>query len=105
MTIYGREVHFLLTVGAQYAIQKLSKTDRYLQTVGAAVILSQNYEDRMKQEDDSYVKRPLTVEEVQTLTEKEFSLLCEELEKAIKDGSERTVEVEENKKNETRTSS
>lgn len=100
MTIFGREVHFFMSTGAVYDLQKLGEKDNYMQSVAAMVLFSQAYEHRKWLADHSYEEKPLTVDEVRALSKSELDQLSRELADAVKDGEERTVEVEEDKKKE-----
>lgn len=105
MTIYGREVGFYFSVGAKVAISNLdSDTSPYLRTAAAMAILSEQHEKRQAFIDPTYKGRPLTLDEVLSLSSEQFEELCAEMNKAIEEDGKVSVEVE-TKKNEETTSS
>lgn len=101
MQIFGKDVHFFLSVGARFSISKLSDSlGNYLKTAGAMAIMSEAYEERKRLEDPEYKPNPVTIDEIQALTDEEFRQLCEEFDAAVEAGNKRTVEAEEDKKKE-----
>ena len=65
MNIFGKEVHFLFSVGAKIAIGMLDeKHSLYARTIATAVIMSEQYENRKALEEPGYEKHPLTFEEL-----------------------------------------
>lgn len=106
MNIFGKEIHFLFTVGAKIAIGMLDeKHSLYTRTIATAVIMSEQYENRKALEEPGYVKNPLTFEEAQSLSEEEFDAMCKEMNEAFEKGGLRSVEAEEDKKKEAGESS
>lgn len=106
MNIFGKEVHFLFSVGAKIAIGMLGEEHTlYARTIATAVIMSEQYEIRKALEEPGYVKNPLTFEEAQSLSEEEFDAMCKEMNEAFEKGGLRSVETEEDKKKEAGTSS
>lgn len=106
MNIFGKEVHFLFSVGAKIAIGMLDeKHSLYARTIATAVIMSEQYENRKALEEPGYEKHPLTFEEAQSLSEEEFDAMCKEMNEAFEKGGLRSVEAEEDKKKEAGASS
>lgn len=106
MEIYGRKIGLLFSVGAKYEIGSLDKgLDNMMRTVQTAVIMSRAYEKAQKFKDPAHVERPLTKDEVMTLSDEEFAHLCDELTVAFEYGNNVTVEVESKKKEEEAPSS
>lgn len=115
MKVHGREVKFLRTVWAVNEVakacpmndigrimEKLKTKDTVeLNEMWATFIcaLNSGYEMAQKYEDKDYKPNPLTVDELYTLPEDEFSALIREATEAWY-GDKITVEVEESKKNE-----
>lgn len=101
MKIYNREVHFFFSVGAKDALSRLdSDVSPFIRTAAAMAILSEQYEKRKHFEDPSYKGRPLTMDEALSLTSEQFEELCGEMNEAIEEGTQVSVEVAESKKNE-----
>lgn len=101
MEIFGKNVHFLFSVGAKIAIGGLSgDLSMHMRTIAAMVIMSEQYENRRALEEPGYEKNPLTFEEAQSLTTDEFEAMCAEMNKAFEEGGLREVEAEEDKKKE-----
>lgn len=101
MNVLGKEVNLFLSVGAFNQITSLpDNTSNFMKNAATIAIMSQAYEDRRHAEDQKYVSNPITLSEVLALSKSEFEALVKEMEKAIKEGLERTVEVEEDKKKE-----
>lgn len=115
MKVHGREVKFLRTVWAVNEVAKACpmndigrimeklKTESTveLNEMWATFICALNggYEMAHKFEDKDYKPNPLTIEELYTLSEEDFSALIREATEAWY-GDKITVEVEESKKNE-----
>lgn len=115
MKVHGREVKFLRTVWAVNEVAKVcpmndigrimeklkTKSTVELNETWAIFICALNggYEMAQKYEDKDYKPNPLTVDELYTLPEDEFSALIREATEAWY-GDKITVEVEESKKNE-----
>lgn len=115
MKVHGREVKFLRTVWAVNEVAKVcpmndigrimeklkTKDTVELNEMWATFICALNggYEMAQKFEDKDYKPNPLTVEELYTLSEEDFSALIREATEAWY-GDKITVEVEESKKNE-----
>lgn len=113
MLIHGREVHFLLTVGATKKIARLcpdndiqnislifeaKDTDKMIDTLAAlAEAMSEGYEKQQKYINPSYEPQPLTQEEVLSLTINELSDLQNELMNEIGAGMETEVDAEPEK--------
>lgn len=112
MIVHGREVKFLRTVWAvneiskvcpQHNIGRFNETLKEESTIAVndtwatfIVALNTGYEMAQKFEDKDYQPNPLTVEEVYSLHEKEFTALISEAMRAWF-GDAVTVEVEESK--------
>lgn len=113
MLIHGREVHFLLTVGATKKIARLcpdndiqnislvfeaKDTDKMIDTLAAlAEAMSEGYEKQQKYINPSYEPQPLTQEEVLSLTINELSDLQNELMNEIGAGMATDVDAEPEK--------
>lgn len=113
MLIHGREVHFLLTVGATKKIARLcpdndiqnislvfeaKETDKMIDTLAAlAEAMSEGYEKQQKYINPSYKPQPLTQEEVLSLTINELSDLQNELMNEIGAGMATDVDAEPEK--------
>lgn len=113
MLIHGREVHFLLTVGATKKIARLcpdndiqnislifeaKDTDKMIDTLAAlAEAMSEGYEKQQKYINPSYEPQPLTQEEVLSLTINELSDLQNELMNEIGAGMATEVDAEPEK--------
>lgn len=117
MLIHGREVKFLLTVGASCEIaemcpqgdmkrlgelmnpEKLSD----MQRVNAQIVCAMNrgYEAAREFEQPGYEARPITMHELMTLPPAVFNALVQEAFSTFTAGTKTTVEVEPDKKNET----
>jgi hypothetical protein len=113
MLIHGREVHFLLTVGATKKIARLcpdndiqnislifeaKDTDKMIDTLAAlAETMSEGYEKQQKYINPSYKPQPLTQEEVLSLTINELSDLQNELMNEIGAGMATDVDAEPEK--------
>lgn len=113
MKIHGREVGFLLTVGASAEIAKLCPKndisrlgelfgDDYVASIDVVskivVALNKGHEMAKSFETQGYQPRPLTHEELMTLTTPQLMELQREAMAAFKTDSETTVEVEAPKK-------
>lgn len=110
MLIHGREIHFLLTVGATRKIARLcpdndiqnislifeaKDTDKMIDVLATlSQAMSEGYESQKKYLDPSYEPHPLTIEEVMTLTIQELTSLQEELMKEIGVGMEVEIKAE-----------
>lgn len=105
MEIYGKEVNFFLSVWAIDQISKLDNKDSFTKNAATMAILSQAYEDRREAEEKGYKANPITFKQILSLKRSEFNALIPEMEKAIEEGLERTVEAEEDKKKEGEASS
>lgn len=115
MKVHGREVKFLRTVWAVNEVAKVcpmndigrimeklkTKSTVELNETWAVFICALNggYEMAQKYEDKDYKPNPLTIDELYTLPEDEFSALIREATEAWY-GDKITVEVEESKKKE-----
>lgn len=115
MKVHGREVKFLRTVWAVNEVAKVcpmndigrimeklkTKSTVELNETWAVFICALNggYEMAQKYEDKDYKPNPLTVEELYSLSEEDFTALIREATEAWY-GDKITVEVEESKKNE-----
>lgn len=113
MFIHGRDVHFLLTVGATKKIARLcpdndiqnislvfeaKDTDKMIDTLAAlAEAMSEGYEKQQKYINPSYKPQPLTQEEVLSLTINELSDLQNELMNEIGAGMATDVDAEPEK--------
>lgn len=113
MLIHGREVHFLLTVGATKKIARLcpdndiqnislifeaKDTDKMIDTLAAlSEAMSEGYEKQQKYINPSYEPQPLTQEEVLSLTINELSDLQNELMNEIGAGMATEVDAEPEK--------
>lgn len=113
MLIHGREVHFLLTVGATKKIARLcpdndiqnislifeaKDTDKMIDTLAAlSEAMSEGYEKQQKYINPSYKLQPLTQEEVLSLTINELSDLQNELMNEIGAGMATDVDAEPEK--------
>ena len=113
MLVHGREVHFLLTVGATKKIARLcpdndiqniglifeaKDTDKMIDTLAAlAEAMSEGYEKQQKYINPSYKPQPLTQEEVLSLTINELSDLQNELMNEIGAGMATEVDAEPEK--------
>ena len=115
MKVHGRDVKFLRTVWAVNEVAKVcpmndigrimeklkTKSTVELNETWAVFICALNggYEMAQKYEDKDYKPNPLTIDELYTLPEDEFSALIREATEAWY-GDKITVEVEESKKKE-----
>ena len=113
MLIHGREVHFLLTVGATKKIARLcpdndiqnislvfeaKDTDKMIDALAAlSEAMSEGYEKQQKYINPSYEPQPLTQEEVLSLTINELSDLQNELMNEIGAGMATEVDAEPEK--------
>lgn len=113
MQIHGREVHFLLTVGATRKIAKLcpdndiqniglifeaKDTDKIIDTIAElSVAMSEGYETQQKYLSPGYEPNPLSKEEVYSLTITELTQLQNELMGEITAGMEVSVQAEPEK--------
>ena len=113
MLIHGREVHFLLTVGATKKIARLcpdndiqniglifeaKDTDKMIDALAAlSEAMSEGYEKQQKYINPSYKPQPLTQEEVLSLTINELSDLQNELMNEIVAGMATDVDAEPEK--------
>ena len=113
MLVHGREVHFLLTVGATKKIARLcpdndiqnislifeaKDTDKMIDTLAAlAEAMSEGYEKQQKYINPSYKPQPLTQEEVLSLTINELSDLQNELMNEIGAGMATEVDAKPEK--------
>lgn len=116
MMIHGREVGFRFTIGASIAVGELcpegdlsrmgelfegkSYGDIAAQTAKLAAILSRANEDAVAYDGSRKPERPLSEDEIMTLTQDEFQTVQAEVIKAYGADTARTVEVEPSKKNE-----
>lgn len=114
MQIYGREIKFRRTVGATCDIADLcpdkdisnlgdvmtggSTRDQFRAMCGFVAALNKGYEDAAQFEDKSYVKRPLTFDELSTLSPEELTALFVEAMETFNADGETTVETEPQKK-------
>lgn len=110
MQVYGREIKFRRTVGATCDIADLcpdkdianlgdvmnggSTRDQFRAMCGFVAALNKGYEDAAQFEDKSYVKRPLTFDELSTLSPEELSALFVEAMETFNADAETTVETE-----------
>lgn len=117
MLVHGREVDFLLSVGASAEISEmcpegdlnrigeLFESNSYgNQVMNIAKIisaLSNGYEQSRKYEDKAYVPNPLTVDEIMSLTTSEMKKVEACALAKFNADSQTTVEVENTKKEET----
>lgn len=107
MKIHGRECKFRLTIGASVEIAELCPegdiknigdllSGRYAETLGATakiiVALNKGYEDAQKYEQEGYVARPLSVEEVLTLDGETLAALQAEALAAFTNDQKTSVE-------------
>ena len=113
MVIHGREIHFLLTVGATRKISKLcpdhdiqniglifeaKDTEKIIDTIAElSAAMSEGYESQQKYLNPGYEPNPLTTEEVYTLTMQELVDLQEELMSEIGTSMKVSVEAEPEK--------
>lgn len=113
MIVHGKEVHFLLTVGATQKISKLCPegdikniglifetmdTSKMIDTIGKmAAAMSDAYAKRQKYIDSDYIPAFLTEEEVMTFTIPELEALQNELMNEIGVGMETSVTAEPEK--------
>lgn len=113
MQIYGREVGFRFTVGASAKISELcpdgdiTRLGEVLEgqygqvtrdTAAIMVALSEGHEQARSFEEPGYKPRPITAEEVMSLTMSEFNALQQAALTAWMGDSRPTVEVEPEKK-------
>lgn len=113
MQIYGREVGFRFTVGASAKISDLcpdgdiTRLGEVLEgqygqvtrdTAAIMVALSEGHEQARSFEEPGYKPRPITAEEVMSLTMSEFNALQQAALAAWVEDSKPTVEVEPEKK-------
>lgn len=113
MKIHGREVGFMLTVGASAEIAKLCPSndisrlgelfgDDYVASIDIVskivVALNKGFEMAKSFEEQGYQPKPLTHEELMTLTTPQLMELQREAMAAFKTDSEGTVEVAASKK-------
>ena len=113
MNIHGREIHFLLTVGATRAISRLcpdnniqniglifenQSTDKMIDTIAElAAAMSEGYEKQQHYLDRDHEPNPLTKDEVLTFTIPELEELQTELMGEIGVGMATEVEAEPEK--------
>lgn len=113
MELHGREVHFLLTVGATKAIAKLcpdgdiqniglifadKATDKMIDVIAElAAAMSEGYENQQKYIKKDYEPNPVSKEEVMTLTIPELEILQEDLMNEIGAGMKTEVIAEPEK--------
>lgn len=113
MFIHGRDVHFLLTVGATKKIARLcpdndiqnislifeaKDTDKMIDTLAVlAEAMSEGYEKSQKYLNQSYEPHPLTADEVLCLTIQELTDLQNELMNEIGVGMKTDVDAEPEK--------
>ena len=113
MLIHGREVHFLLTVGATRAVAKMcpdgdisniglifegKNTDKMIDIIAElAAAMSNGYEEQKKYLEQGYVPNPITKDEVLTLTIPELEGLQKELMEEIGAGMKTEIEAEPEK--------
>ena len=113
MNIHGREIHFLLTVGATRKISRLcpdgniqniglifenQSTDKMIDTIAElAAAMSEGYETQQKYLNKDHVPDPLTKEEVLTFTIPELETLQTELMSEIGAGMQTEIEAEPEK--------
>ena len=113
MTVFGREVGFLLTVGASAEIAELcpdgdigklvevlsgTTSATLTNTARIIVALSRGYESNRAFSEPGYVPRPLTVQEVLALPQSVFLAMQKEAVAAYTASNQTRVEVEEDKK-------
>lgn len=114
MLIHGREVHFLLTVGATRAVARMcpdgdisniglifegKSTDKMIDIIAElSAAMSTGYEEQRKYLEQGYVPNPISKEEVLTLTIPELEELQKELMGEIGAGMKTEVEAEPDKK-------
>lgn len=104
MIINNREYHFAYTVGAFCAIAEMNlpkpqtMADQCKVIMRMAVVMSKAYEDKQRVEDPSYQVHYLTREEVSALSIDEvINQLSPEIDAAVREGTNRTVEAEPGK--------
>lgn len=113
MQVHGREVGFRFTVGASAKISDLCPDGDIIRlgemlegqygqvtrdTAAIMAALSEGYEQARSFEEPGYKPRPITAEEVMSLTMSEFSALQQAALAAWTEDSKPTVEVEPEKK-------
>lgn len=103
MIINGKNYDFAYTVGAYLAINDLNlpnktQADKIKTTIHSAVIMSKEFENRMKLDDSDYVEDPLTFDIVRTLEPYRLEELVMEVDAAVAAGTTLTVETESKKK-------
>lgn len=113
MTVFGREVGFLLTVGAAAEVSELcpdgdigrlrdaltGSTAKELRITAELVsALSRGYEENRAFSEPGYTPRPLTVREVSALPQSVFLAVQKEAVAAYTASMQTRVEVEEDKK-------
>jgi len=113
MLIHGREVHFLLTVGATRAVARMcpegdisniglifegKSTDKMIDVIAElAAAMSSGYEDQKKYLEQGYVPNPISKDEVLTLTIQELEDLQKELMGELGAGMMTEIEAEPEK--------
>jgi len=113
MIIHGREIHFLLTVGATRKISRLcpdndvqniglifeaKDTEKIIDTIAElSAAMSEGYESQQKYLHPGYEPNPLTKDEVYTLTIQELTDLQDELMGEIGNSMKVSVEAEPEK--------
>lgn len=116
MIIHGRECGFRFTIRASIEVAELcpdkdlsrmgelfegkSYGDMAMQTAKLAAILSKANEEAVAYDGSREPAKPLTEDEMLTLTQEEFQAVQAEVLKAYGADTARTVEVEPSKKNE-----
>ena len=110
MIIDGYDYKFLYTVGAylgiraaKFANDSKDPVEQIKTIIGAAVLMSKEYEDSQKLQDPEYETHYLRPERLRALTMREFDQLTAEVQDAVVAGQVREVEAEEIKKKDTTT--
>lgn len=102
MEIYGKERGFFLSAGAKSDIGELGgNLSGYMQIAACAVILNKWHNVRQRYLGKE-TPEDLTIEQVLSLEDDVFLKLADVVRKAIEDGSAVSVEVEEDKKKESK---
>lgn len=113
MIIHGREVHFLLTVGATKKVARLcpesdiqnvglifegKSTEKMIDVIAElSEAMSEGYEENQQYIVPGYEPKPVTAKEIMTLTINDLSALQEELMKEIGIGMKTEIEAEPEK--------